>query len=409
MMETMNTDSVSEEENNISSLTNNDTGENITGVRSLMELIDIVTGRNLQNTQIQEDGGYADVIPFPFMAIVGQKEMKIALILSIINPLMGGVLLIGPRGTGKTIAVRSLIDLLPDVPRSLCFYGCLEEDIEKGGLDAVCPACAKKFAMGEPISVLDRVRLVELPLNAKIDDVIGGLDERATINDRLRLKRGILAQADRNILYVDEVNLLSDDVIDAILDASAQGHYTVRRGPVSATYRSRFVFVGSMNPEEGNLRPQIMDRFGLRVVMQGLKEPKERLEAYRRVNLYLNNPYQVVNNFKDETRIAKEEIQLAREMLPKAILNDEIANLGLKLISKLKIESLRAEITLFEAAKAYAVADGRIEVTRNDLLRVAPLALRLRRSSFIVDYLSQQNQEKEELDKILDEVIRHQE
>jgi len=381
-----------------------DEKEVVSGVKSLVELINIVSGRNLESSKTQDDGGYADVIPFPFLAIVGQEEMKLALLLAIINPQMGGVLLIGPRGTGKTTIVRSLIDLLPEVPRSLCFYGCLPEDIEKGGIDAVCPVCAKKYAMGEPISVYDKVRLVELPLNAKIEDVIGGLDERANIvNERLRIKRGLLAQADKNILYVDEINLLSDEIVDVILDAAAQGHYTVRRGPVSATFRSRFILIGTMNPEEGNLRPQIMDRFGLRVVVSGLKDPQQRLEAYKRVNLYSNNPYQITKQYENETIIAREEIQAARELLPKTVLPDEIAKLGLELIAKLKIDSLRAEITLFEAAKAYAVADGRTEVTQNDIISVAPLALRLRRSNFIADYLTQQEKENDELNRVLKE------
>lgn len=221
-------------------------------VRSLRELIDRVTGRDLEISQKQEDAGIAEVVPFPFLALVGQSEMKLALLLAMINPAIGGALLIGPRGTGKTTAVRSLVDLLPEVPRSLCYYGCLPEDVEIGGMDAICPECAKKFAADEPLAALDRARLVELPLNSRLEDVIGGADERAVIHERYALRRGILAQADRNLLYVDEVNLLNDEVIDAILDAASQGHYVVRRGPVSATFRSRFALIGSMNSEEGD-------------------------------------------------------------------------------------------------------------------------------------------------------------
>jgi magnesium chelatase subunit I len=272
-------------------------------------------------------------------------------------------------------------------------------------MDAVCPDCAKKYAMGEPLAVLDDVRLVELPLNAKMEDVVGGLDERAVVHDRLRLKRGILAHADRNLLYVDEVNLLDDQVVDAILDAAAQGHYTIRRGPVSATYRSRFVLIGSMNPEEGNLRPQIMDRFGLRVVVRGLKDPEERLEAYRRTHAYLNNPRYTSNQYAEETSVAKSEIQAARDLLPKVELLDQVARIGLTLIERLQIVSLRAEITLFEAARAHAIADGRLEVVPGDLMAVVPMALRLRRSSFISDYLAHQEKEENELSEILEDVI----
>ena len=366
-------------------------------VRSLRELIDRVSGRDFKPTQAGEDSGIADVTPFPFLALVGQMEMKLALALALINPWVGGVLLIGPRGTGKTTAVRSLIDLLPQVSRSLCYYGCMPEDVEGGGVDAICPDCARKFGEGKPLAAMDKVRLVELPLNARLEDVIGGLDERAVIHDRLRLKRGLLSQADKNLLYVDEVNLLADEMVDAILDAAAQGSYTVRRGPISATFRSRFVLIGSMNPEEGHLRPQILDRFGLRVVVKGLKDRSERLEAYRRVQAYQSNPRTTVTQYALETDQMAQEIQAARNLLPQVSLPDHIARLGLELIEQLKIDSLRAEITLFEAGRAHAAADGRDQVTGEDLHQVAPMALRLRRSEFMVEYLNQQNVEDEEI------------
>jgi magnesium chelatase subunit I len=357
-------------------------------VRSLRELIDRVTGRGFLPPQTVEPAGLAETLP-----------------LALINPAVGGVLLIGPRGTGKTTAVRSLVDLLPSVPRSLCYYGCLPEDVEQGGIDAVCPDCARKFALGEPLAKTDRVRLVELPLNSSLDDVIGGIDERAALHDRMRLRRGLLNQADRNLLYVDEVNLLSNEVVDALLDAAAQGSYTVRRGPLSASYWSRFVLIGSMNPEEGRLRPQIMDRFGLRVVVHGLKAAEERLEAYRRVQAFGMSPRRVVANFAQTTQLAREEIQSARELLPKVHLSEEVAQLGLELTSRLKLDSLRAEITLFEAARAYAAADARSRVAPADLQVVAPMALRLRRSDYIKEYFNHQQVEDEELVSALDEII----
>ncbi|RMF44031.1 MAG: AAA family ATPase [Anaerolineae bacterium] len=347
----------------------------------------------------------AEVLPYPFLALVGQREMKLALILALVNPAVGGVLLIGPRGTGKTTAVRSLIDLLPAVPRSLCFYGCMPEDVETGGMDAVCPDCARKYAMGEPLSRLEPARLVELPLNARLEDVVGGLDERAVVHERMRLRRGILAQADRNVLYVDEVNLLQDDIVDAILDASAQGMYTVRRGPLSATYRSRFTLIGSMNPEEGRLRPQIMDRFGLRVIVEGLKDTRNRMEVYRRVRAYLSNPRGVIAQYAEETIQARDELQAARDLLPKVTLPDAVAAQGLALIDSLHIASLRAEITLFEAARAYAAADARTTVTSEDLRVVAPMALRLRRSAFMDAYFANQRGEEEEIATLLNRHI----
>ncbi|MEW5868926.1 MAG: ATP-binding protein [Chloroflexota bacterium] len=375
--------------------------------RSLRELIDRVSGRGIKTHLAKEDSGLVEVLPFPFLALVGQQEMKLALLLSLINPNVGGVLLIGPRGTGKTTAVRSLIDILPDVPRSLCFYGCLPEDIETGGIDSVCPDCAQKFAEGQALTRMDRVRLVELPLNAEMEDVVGGLDERAALHERLRIRRGLLAQSDRNILYVDEVNLLNDEIVDAILDAAAQGRYTVRRGPVSAVYRARFTLIGSMNPEEGRLRPQILDRFGLRVLVRGLEDIDQRLEAYHLVQAYLTNPRATVASFASETDLLRQEIKAARDLVTKVTLPDSVAHLGLDIIRELQIDSLRAEITLFESARAHAAADSRQEVTPEDLHTVAPLALRARRSSFMVEFFANQQTEEAEIRSIIDRVLNH--
>ena len=366
----------------------------IAGINSLRDLVDHVTGRDLKGIYPEEDSGLAEVMPFPFLGLVGQREMKLGLLLSLINPAVGGVLLIGPRGTGKTTAVRSLIDLLPAVWHSQCHYGCLPEDIEAGGIDAVCPDCAKKYAEEEPLALLEPVRLVELPLNSKLDDVVGGIDERAALNDRRRIRRGILGLADRNLLYVDEVNLLNDQVVDAILDAAAQGRFTVRRGPVTATYWSRFTLIGTMNPEEGNLRPQMLDRFGLRLLVRGLEEEEERLEAYRRSEAYIKNPRQVAGLFANDTLIARDEVQAARDLLPEVELPDEVARHGLTLIKNFGIASLRAELTLFESARAHAAADGRTEVTPDDLRQVAPMALRFRKSPFIDQYFEDQEQEE---------------
>lgn len=373
--------------------------------RSLRELIDRVSGRGLPTLAEVGDSGLVEVLPFPFLALVGQQEMKIALLLALVNPAVGGVLLIGPRGTGKTTAVRSLVDLLPEVLRSLCYFGCLPEDIESGGIDAVCPDCARKYAQNEPLARLDRVRLVELPLNAGLEDVVGGIDERAAIHARLRLKRGLLAQSDSNVLFVDEVNLLTDEIVDAILDAAAQGAYTVRRGAVSATYRARFTLIGSMNPEEGRLRPQILDRFGLRLVVRGLEDPAERLAAYRRVRAYLTSPRAVINQYALETDLARQEIQAARDLLPKVTLDDEVAQAGLSLVQALKIDSLRAELTLFEAARAHAAADARTQVDLEDLRQVAPMALRLRRSAFMDGYFSAQHTEEQEISALIHQYL----
>lgn len=370
-------------------------------IRTLTELLEKVSARRFIEAPAEEDLGLAEGLHFPFLAIVGQTEMKLALLLSLINPHIGGVLLIGPRGTGKTTSVRSLAALLPEVKRSKCSYGCLPEDIETGGIDAVCPDCAERYASGESLTFDDQVRLVELPLNSRIEDVVGGLDERAALHKRMRISRGILARADQNLLYVDEVNLLDDDIVDAILDASAQGTYTVRRGPISATYRARLVLIGSMNPEEGRLRPQIMDRFGLRVLVKGLEDPKQRLEAYRRTSAYKRNPRQVLSDYDSATHIVQAEINIARNQLPDLKLSTQAKNFGLKLIQEMGIDSLRAEITLFESAKAHAVAAGKEQASTEDIRAVAPMALRLRRSDYLREFFSSQEAEENELSNLL--------
>jgi magnesium chelatase subunit I len=371
-------------------------------VRSLTELIQKAGAQRFLEAPPPEDFGLADHLAFPFLAMVGQQEMKLALLLTIINPNVGGVLLLGPRGTGKTTAVRSLVDLLPEVDRSKCVYGCLPEDIETGGVEAVCPECARKYAEGEPLTYPDRVRLIELPLNARLEDVVGGIDERAAVHHRLRLNRGLLARADRNLLYVDEANLLADEIVDAILDAAAQGIYTVHRGALAATYRARFALIGSMNPEEGGLRPQILDRFGLRVIVHGLPDPEDRLEAYRRSLAFRTSPRQLIAHYTDETVVASDELVAARKSLPSVRLSEQAEGFGLRLVRRLAIDSLRSEITMFEAARAYASADGRLEATPEDVRMVAPMALRLRRSDFIRDYFRRQEKEEAELRRLLD-------
>ena len=344
------------------------------------------------------DLGLAEIEPFPFLAIVGQEEMKLALLLAIINANIGGVLLIGSRGTGKTTAVRSLTDLLPTRRTSICAQGCTEQSLELLGLDGICDDCAKRVGYGEPLTVEDRVRIVELPLNAGLEDVVGGIDERLALEqNRLRLERGILGQADGNVLYIDEVNLLEDRVTDAILDAAAQGYYTVRRGPLNLQYRSRFVLVGSMNPEEGDLRPQIMDRFGLRAVVRGLQDSELRYRAYEQTLAYRLNPEQLSAHYAQETMFIAEEINQARERVAQVAIGNEAKRIGLEVIQEMEVDSLRAEIALFEAARAYAAADERIEATAADIRAVSLVALRLRHSKGLEDFHQAQKFEDERL------------
>lgn len=372
-----------------------------TSVKSLNELIEQATAKRFLDVEPAEEMGLAESLVFPFLSIVGQKDMKLALLLALVNPHIGGVLLIGPRGTGKTTAVRSLTDLMPEIQRSRCEYGCMPEDVETSGIDVICPSCAQRYANGESLTYSDQVRLYELPLNAGLDDVVGGIDERTAIHQRLRQRRGILARADQNVLYVDEINLLDDDIIDAILDAAAQGTYSVHRGALVATYRARFVLIGSMNPEEGHLRPQILDRFGLRVIVRGLERRSERLEAYRRTIAFRNNPRKVIQEYAEATTLFRDELETTRQRLPEVTLTKRAENLGLKLVKELGVDSLRAEITLFEAARAYAVADGRDRANPSDVRTVAPMSLRLRRSQFMQDYISSVSKEEDEIRKLL--------
>lgn len=342
------------------------------------------------------DIGTSEVEPYPFLAIVGQYEMKLALMLSLINPLVGGVLLIGPRGTAKTTAVRSLTDLLPIVKRSLCPYGCTEEDVELYGMDGVCQDCAVKFGHGEALTVADKVRIFELPLNSRLEDVVGGINERLALEQqKMRLERGLLGHADGHIIYIDEVNLLEDPITDAILDAAAQGHYAVRRGPLKMTYNARIMLIGSMNPEEGRLRPQLMDRFGLRAIVSGLDAEVERFQVYERAMAYKQHPEHFAIGYAASTLDLAAEIQQARDHLPQVTISDEARTLGLQLITHLKIDSNRAEITLFEAARAYTAADKRTAVTRADVQAVAMLALRQRQSPTLQAFFQEQLQEDE--------------
>jgi magnesium chelatase subunit I len=375
------------------------------GSSVLMRLLNQSGARAVLATDIP-DMGIADARPFPFLALVGQYEMRVALLLAVINPAIGGVLLIGPRGTGKTTAVRSLLDLLPDTEVSDCEEGALPSELQHESARALYPDCYERYHNGEAISHYERVKLVELPLNARLEDVVGGINERVAAQGRIKLERGILARADNNLLYIDEVNLLPDELVDAILDAAAQGSYTVRRGAMVGTYRARFTLIGSMNPEEGRLRPQILDRFGLRVNVRGLTDKAERLEVYRRVRQYRQHPAAFVRGWEWAMAEVRDDIAAAREVLKETTLADDAVELGLALIEQLQIDSHRAEYTLFEAARAHAAADGRALAEVDDIHAVAPMALRQRQSEFMNSFFEQQAAEDGQIQALIDSVTR---
>jgi magnesium chelatase subunit I len=274
-------------------------------------------------------------------------------------------------------------------------------------MDAICPECAQKLGYGEPLTAPDRMRLIELPLNARLEDVVGGINERLALEQqRVRLERGILSYADQNLLYVDEVNLLDDDIVNAILDAAAQGYYTVRRGPLTNTYRAQLALIGSMNPEEGNLRPQIMDRFGLRVVVSGLTDVEERREVARRVQAFADNRYEFAARLAEATTQVAQDIDAARERLPQVDVAPEAEGAALELVSQLHIQSLRAEIVMLQAARARAASDERERAEVADVLAVAPMALRLRYSPFITEYAENRRQEDKAIQDAIDNVLK---
>ena len=385
--------------------TKNNTGENEfpipSNIHSLKDLLDIASGKSLNQQIPQEDSGLAEINPYPFFAIMGQDDLKLGLLLSVINPNIGGILLIGPRGTGKTTAARSLLSLLPVIEKSTCYYGCTPKDIEIGGIDSVCPDCAKKYAEGSLKTNIEPMKLIELPLNSSLEDVIGSLDERAKLHHRMRIKKGILAQADQGVLFTDEVNLLPNVITDAILDAASQGTYTVRHGPISATYWARFILIGSMNPEEGSLRPQIMDRFGIRILVKGLESPVYRQEAYRRVISHKSNPNAFISFYSEDIICARKEIKNARQLLPSVELSKKAIELGSTIIKEMQLESLRAELALFEAARAYAAARNSTTVTEEDIRIVAPITLTMRRSSFMAEFVKNLQKENDEIKNLL--------
>jgi magnesium chelatase subunit I len=374
------------------------------------ELLELLRGHSVARKVLSApkvDLGIADVEPFPFLAIVGQEEMKLALLLAVINPLIGGVLLVGSRGTAKTTAVHSLLDLLPLRRRSVCPEGCTEELLEEHGLEAICPECAERVGYGEPLTIEDRVRIVDLPLNARLEDVVGGINERVALEQqRVRLVRGILGQADGNVLHIDEVNLLDNAVADAILNAASQGFYTVRRGALNLRYRSRFLLIGSMNPAEGQLRPQIMDRFGLRVVVRGLSETDMRYQVYQQALSYYLNPEKLSAGYSEMTLAMAEQIESARARLPAVTVGDGARQLGLEVIKELGVDSGRAEITLFEAARAYCAADDRDQVTSADIRAVAPMSIRFRQNDGLNEFFRMQEAEDLKLHTLLDELSK---
>lgn len=295
----------------------------------------------------------ASVPPFPFSAIVGQDDLKRALTLCAIDPSIGGVLAFGDRGTGKTTAIRALAALLPaqDVVEG-CAYRC-----DPAAIDPTCPHCS---AISVHPAIKARAPVVTLPLGATEDRVLGALDlERALVNGEMRFEPGLLAAANRGFLYVDEVNLLDDHLVDVLLDVAASGRNTVEREGLSITHAARFVLVGSGNPEEGDLRPQLLDRFGLFVDVRTPADPKARVQIVRRRDAYERNPEAFAAEWKDADLALQAQIVAARNRLNAIETPDAVLETAAELCIALGSDGLRGELTLQRTARALAALEGK--------------------------------------------------
>lgn len=333
---------------------------------------------------------------FPFTAIIGQEEMKKALVLNVVNPRLGGVLIQGEKGTAKSTAVRALADLLP--PR-LCITGCRFHD-DPNDKSNWCDECHEKYDQAEPPTEFLPMKVVELPVSATEDRVVGTLDIEAAIKEGKRsFETGILAEANRNILYVDEINLLDDHVVDVLLDSAAMGINTVEREGISYSHPARFSLVGTMNPEEGDIRPQLLDRFALSVYVAGEKDLDKRAEVIKRRLEYEDDAEEFIKKWTEEQQNEVRRIQRAMKLLPQVTTSNDILRMAAQISITLGVDGHRADITLIKTAETLAAVAGHTEVTKEDLREAARLALphRMRRRPF-----EEQKLDWENVDKVID-------
>ena len=315
-------------------------------------------------------------IPFPFSAVVAQEEMKRSLLIAAIDPSIGGVLVFGDRGTGKSTAIRGLAALLPKMRAVDCTYNCDPE----AGDDALCADCRANRAKKGPLKSLQvPVPVVDLPLGATEDRVIGALDlERALTKGEKAFEPGLLARAHRGFLYIDEVNLLEDHLVDSLLDVAASGENLVEREGLSIRHPARFVLVGSGNPEEGELRPQLQDRFGLSVEVKTPQDLPTRIKVVRLRDEFERDPTAFVVKWKSKDGKVRRSIEKARALLPTVSVPDATLEDAGRLCIKLGTDGLRGELTLIRAARALAALLGDLEVTQSHLKSIATSALRHR-------------------------------
>ncbi len=313
---------------------------------------------------------------FPFSAIVGQDEMKQAILIAAVDPSVGGVLIFGDRGTGKSTAVRALAALLPQMKAVVgCRYQCDPAATPR----SACSECPTLRASARPKTHLVPVPVVDLPLGATEDRVVGALDlERALSQGVKAFEPGLLARANRGFLYIDEVNLLEDHLVDLLIDVAASGENVVEREGLSVRHPARFVLVGSGNPEEGELRPQLLDRFGLSVEVKTPEDLSTRVDVVKRRDAFERDPEAFVKHWHKADAAVQKRIVAGRAHLPEVKAGDEVLEAGARLCMKLGTDGLRGELTLLRAARALAALEGAAEVQVDHLKRIAPSALRHR-------------------------------
>ncbi|GAA4792013.1 putative cobaltochelatase [Streptomyces sanyensis] len=314
---------------------------------------------------------------YPFTAVVGMDDLRLALLLNAVSPAVGGVLVRGEKGTAKSTAVRALADLLPEVAVVAdCRFSCDPAAPDPGCPDGPHPAAAPDSRPA---------RMVELPVGASEDRLVGSLDiERALADGVKSFEPGLLADAHRGILYVDEVNLLHDHLVDLMLDAAAMGASYVEREGVSVRHASRFLLVGTMNPEEGELRPQLLDRFGLTVEVAASRDPDQRVEVVRRRLAFDDDPAAFAARWAEDEEELRERVRRARELLPRVALGDTALRQIAATCAAFEVDGMRADIVMARTATALAAWAGRSEVVEEDVRRAALLALphRRRRNPF---------------------------
>lgn len=325
---------------------------------------------------------------FPFTAIVGQEEMKLALLLNVIDPKIGGVMIMGDRGTGKSTTIRALADLLPEIEvvaddpfnSHPSDPDLMSDDVRQRLMAASSDHSDQTSTANLPIQVAKKkVQMVDLPLGATEDRVCGTIDiEKALAEGVKAFEPGLLAKANRGILYVDEVNLLDDHLVDVLLDSAASGWNTVEREGISIRHPARFVLVGSGNPEEGELRPQLLDRFGMHAEIRTVKEPALRVQIVEQRSEFDQDPPTFLEKYQPQQVELQEKLVSAQERLKSVAMDYELRVKISQVCAELDVDGLRGDIVTNRAAKAIAALEGRSEVTIDDIRRVIGLCLRHR-------------------------------